>query len=165
MKIIVMSDSHGDQATVEKVVAKQADAHFHCGDSELASGDAIFQSMYQVRGNCDMDSTFPEEVVADIGDQKVYMAHGHRHNVKSSLMPILYAAQEKGANIALFGHSHLYGAEMSDGILLVNPGSTLLPRGGNPATYAVIEWADKITVTFKNMADEVIDFVEFERNN
>lgn len=162
MKIIVMSDSHGDRETIEKIMALQADAHFHCGDSELAYTDEIFGKMYKVRGNCDMDNTFPEEVVAEVGDQKVLMVHGHRHNVKQSLMPILYAAQEKKANLAFFGHSHLYGAEMKEGILFVNPGSVLLPRGGNPATYAVIEWDEAITVTFKNMADEIIDQVEFK---
>lgn len=162
MKMIVMSDSHGDRETIEKIVALQADAHFHCGDSELAYTDEIFDEMYRVRGNCDMDAAFPEEVVAEVGAHKVLMVHGHRHNVKNSLMSVLYAAQEKGANIALFGHSHLYGAEIKEGILLVNPGSTLLPRGGNPATYAVIEWNEKVTVTFKNMEDEIIDQVEFK---
>lgn len=49
---------------------------------------------------------------------------------------------------------------MKEGILIVNPGSTLLPRG-NPATYAIIDYAEKITVTFKNMEDEVIDQVVF----
>ncbi len=161
MKIIVMSDSHGDRETIEKITALQADAYFHCGDSELTSTDDLFKEMYVVRGNCDMDSTFPEEVVAELGDQKVLMVHGHRHNVKSSLMSVLYAAQEKSANMVFFGHSHLYGAEIKEGILIVNPGSTLLPRGGNPATYAIIDYAEKITVTFKNMEDEVIDQVEF----
>lgn len=156
-----MSDSHGDRATIEAVATQQADAFFHCGDSELACEDPIFQSMYKVRGNCDMDSTFPEEVIADVGNQKVYMAHGHLHNVKSSLMTLFYKARENNANIALFGHSHLYGAEMQEGILLVNPGSTFLPRGGNLATYAVIEWTEKITVTFKNMNHDVVDVAEF----
>lgn len=161
MKIIVMSDSHGDRTTIEKIASEQADAYFHCGDSELTFEDEIFQNMSIVRGNCDVDSDFPEEVLAEVGDQKVLMVHGHRHNVKGFSLTLTYFAKEKGANIVLYGHSHLYGAEMYDGILFVNPGSTMLPRGGNPATYAVIEWDDKITVTFKDMDDEVVESLEF----
>lgn len=162
MKIIVMSDSHGDRSTIENIVGQQGAAHFHCGDSELPYHDPIFRSMYKVGGNCDMDSAYPKEVEVMVEDQKIYAVHGHRHDVKHSLMSLFYDAQEKGANIALFGHSHLYGAEMKEGILMVNPGSTLLPRGGNPPTYAVIEFSESIKVTFKNMDDEVVDVAEFD---
>lgn len=162
MKIIVMSDSHGDRSTIEKIAEQEATAYFHCGDSELAYNDPIFQSMHKVGGNCDLDSEYPKEVEVMVGDQKIYAVHGHHQDVKSSLMTFFYEAQEKGANIALFGHSHLYGAEMKDGILLVNPGSTMLPRDGNPPTYAVIEWDKTIKVTFKNMDDEVVDVAEFD---
>lgn len=164
MKIIVMSDSHGDVTAIQKIGALQADAHFHCGDSELPFTTDVFGNMHKVRGNCDRDFEFPDEVIVTIGDKKVFMVHGHLHSVKNSLMSMSYEAQEKGAKLAFFGHSHLYGAEMQDGILFVNPGSTLLPRGGNRATYAVIEWDEKITVTFKDMADEVVECLVFEEN-
>ena len=36
MKIVVMSDSHGDTETVKTVSSLSADATFHCGDSELS---------------------------------------------------------------------------------------------------------------------------------
>lgn len=157
-----MSDSHGDDTTIEHVAKKEGDAYFHCGDSEIAEDNPIFQKMYKVRGNCDLDEGFSKEVETTIVGKKIWMVHGHRHNVKENLMTIFYEAQEKEANIVLFGHSHLYGAEMKDGILFVNPGSTLLPRGGNPATYAEIDWDEKVTVTFKNMEDEIVQTAEFE---
>lgn len=163
MKIIVMSDSHGDREAIEKIARKEGDAHFHCGDSELAYEDPVFQSMHRVLGNCDMDYLFPEEVEVVVGSHKIYAVHGHRHNVKQSLITMFYKTRDKGANIALFGHSHLYSAEMKEGILFVNPGSTLLPRNGNPPTYAVIEWNEKVRVTFKNMDDEIVEVVEFEK--
>lgn len=163
MKIIVMSDSHGDKETIKKIVAHEADAHFHCGDSELSYGDEVFQAMYKVRGNCDFSGDFQDEVVTTIDGKKIFMVHGHQHNVKNALLELYYSARVKGADIVLFGHSHLYGAEMKDGILFVNPGSTMLPRGGNPQSYAVIEYADKVTVTFKDLNDEIIKSVEFDR--
>lgn len=162
MKIIVMSDNHGDPQTIEYVNGMNGDGHFHCGDSELAYTDPVFQTMFQVRGNCDIDRSFPEEVETKVKGKKIWMVHGHRHQVKSSLMPLYYGAKERAADIVLFGHSHLYGAEMKDGILFVNPGSTNLPRGGNEATFAVIEWADTINVTFKGMNGEIVDRTRFE---
>ena len=33
-----------------------------------------------------------------------------------------------GAQVACFGHSHVLGAELIDGVLFINPGSILLPR-------------------------------------
>ncbi|MDS9471657.1 metallophosphoesterase [Sporosarcina pasteurii] len=161
MKIIVLSDSHGDKTTIEKVATQQADAYFHCGDSEIAYHDPVFQSMYKVAGNCDIDDEYPDEVTTTIGGKKIFMVHGHRHDVKGSMMGMYYSAKEKAVDIALFGHSHIYGAEMKDGILFVNPGSTMLPRGGNPATYAVIELGEKVVVTFKDLNHEIVDSVEF----
>ena len=46
MKIIVMSDSHGDKETVKAVSALPADAIFHCGDSELPFDDPILHKMH-----------------------------------------------------------------------------------------------------------------------
>ena len=157
MKLVVMSDSHGDKETVKAVSALSADAIFHCGDSELSFDDPVLHTMYKVRGNCDRDVRFPLSVVADVQGKKVLVVHGHEHDVKSSLMGLYYSALEHGANIVLFGHSHLYGAEMKDGILFVNPGSTMQPRGGREATYAVIEWDESVEIIFKNNLHEMVD--------
>ena len=114
---------------------------FHCGDSELPFDDKLFLAwMNRVRGNCDFESKYPKEILHQLVGNTILAVHGHEHNVKSSLMELYYRAKEKDADIVLFGHSHLYGAEMKDGILFVNPGSTMQPRGGKDATYAVIEW-------------------------
>lgn len=163
MKIIVLSDSHGDKETVKAVSSLPADAHFHCGDSELPYEDELLTTMNRVRGNCDFDSKFPKEVFKSVGGKTILAVHGHEHNIKSSLMELYYRAKEKDADIVLFGHSHLYGAEMKDGILFVNPGSTAQPRGGKDATYAVIEWNEYPTVTFKNMDHQVVNAVEIKK--
>jgi len=162
MRIIVMSDSHGDEGTVSTVSSLIADAHFHCGDSELLAENPIFDEIYKVRGNCDFDSRFPKEVLVSVGGKLILMVHGHEHDIKVSLKGLYYRAKEKDADIVLFGHSHLYGAGMRDGILFVNPGSTMQPRGGNPPTYAVIEWDESPIVTFKNMDHEVVDWIDLE---
>ncbi|WP_336824901.1 metallophosphoesterase [Sporosarcina sp. USHLN248] len=163
MKIIVMSDSHGDRETVKAVSELPADAYFHCGDSELSKDDTVLKGMHIVKGNCDVDSAFPDTVVTSVVGKTILMVHGHMHDVKRTLLPLYYAALENKADVVLFGHSHLYGAEMKDGILFLNPGSTLLPRGGKQATFAEVEWGDTIRISFKNMAFEEIDRVEMKK--
>ncbi|MFD1927239.1 metallophosphoesterase [Sporosarcina siberiensis] len=162
MKIIVMSDSHGDKETVKAVSLQSGDKYFHCGDSELAYTDPVFLEMHKVRGNCDFDADFPAKLVVPVGDKKVLTVHGHEHGVKESLTRLYYSAKENNADIVLFGHSHLYGAEMIDGVLFVNPGSTMQPRGGKKPTYAEIEWNGTVAVTFKNMDHNVVDSISFK---
>ncbi|ARK23673.1 hypothetical protein SporoP37_02510 [Sporosarcina sp. P37] len=157
MKIIVLSDSHGDTSTVEEITSLPADAIFHCGDSELAANDPLLEGVHIVRGNCDHDNNLPASVVQKVGDDTVLAVHGHEHDVKRSMLTLTYAAAEQRASIVLFGHSHLYGAELIDGTLFVNPGSTTQPRGGRQATYAVIDADEAYTVSFYSMKHELVD--------
>ncbi|MBW8350240.1 metallophosphoesterase [Bacillus sp. IITD106] len=154
MKLLVVSDSHGNKAVLEDLKAKykdQVDAMIHCGDSELSADDSVLEGFTVVRGNCDMDSAFPNERILELNDSVIFVAHGHLHRIKSSLLTISYRAKEVGADFVFFGHSHLLGAEMIDGALYLNPGSILLPRGGNEKTYAIVtKDHSKIVVQFFN---------------
>jgi len=162
MKIVVMSDSHGDKETVKAVSALQADAIFHCGDSELSWEDPILHNIHIVKGNFDRDQRFPDSVIFEVGNKKIWMVHGHDHDCKRTMLPLYYGAQELGADIVLFGHSHSYAAELREGILFVNPGSTLLPRAGKQPTFAEIEWDEDYRISFKNMAMETVITVEMK---
>ena len=42
----------------------------------------------------------------------------------------------------MHGHTHLLKAEKSKRTLHFNPGSTSIPKGGNPATYAILDEQD-----------------------
>lgn len=163
MRLIVLSDSHGDTKTIRDIASLQADAIFHCGDSELQADDSLLAGIHIVRGNCDFDRQLPAVIVQPLEDEKVFLVHGHEHDVKRSMLNLSYAAAEQQATIALFGHSHLYGAEMIDGVLFVNPGSTTQPRGGNVATYAVIETGDGYTVGFYDMSHALIEKAVFKK--
>ncbi|MCG7335417.1 YfcE family phosphodiesterase [Sporosarcina sp. ACRSM] len=107
MKLIVMSDSHGDKETVTAVSSLLADAIFHCGDSELQFDDPILQNIHIVRGNCDRDNRFPSILLVELQGKSILTVHGHEHDVNQSLMSLYYSAKEMGADIVLFGHSHL----------------------------------------------------------
>ena len=150
MKLVVMSDSHGDTETIEAILEREtdADAFFHCGDSEMASNDPILDDVHIVQGNCDWGGAFQESATVEVQDQTILMVHGHQHAVKKSLMQLKYTAHEIGADVVLFGHSHLYGAELQDDVLFVNPGSTTMPRGHRSATYAIIERDESLVVKF-----------------
>ena len=146
MKILVVSDSHGESADIIKLKEKYANetvAMIHCGDSELDNGDPALEGYIYVRGNCDYDARFPNEVVTNIAGYRFFITHGHLYNVRMTLQSLSYKAEEEGAQIVLFGHTHHVGSEMgNDGVLYVNPGSILLPRGRKDRTYAILEIED-----------------------
>ncbi|MFC6181113.1 metallophosphoesterase [Lactiplantibacillus daowaiensis] len=145
MKCLVVSDSHGDrQILVDLLAAYQGkvDAFFHCGDSELQVDDDVFKNMAVVQGNMDFDDRLPDEVVKTVAGVKVYMTHGHLVGVNLSLDHLLANAQQHGAQLAFFGHTHQLGVERHAGTLILNPGSISYPRGEFTrigGTYAIVE--------------------------
>lgn len=162
MKCVVMSDSHGDIEALQKIKLEDADAYFHCGDSELTYDDPLLQHVQIVRGNCDRDHRFPNSLVTSINSIKILQVHGHLENVNASLINLYYKAKEVGASIVLFGHTHRYDAEMIDHILFVNPGSVVQPRMQKEKTFAIIEVRDTIQVSFIGMDGQLVEAIDFE---
>jgi uncharacterized protein len=142
MKVLILSDSHG--LTKELLDIKERhknDVEFmlHLGDSELSSQSEEMSGFSVVRGNCDFDSNYPNDMIVLLNGLKVYLTHGHLYNVKMSLMNLSYRAREVGASIVCFGHSHIAGAELIDDVLFINPGSFRLPRMRKERTYVIVE--------------------------
>ena len=75
------------------------------------------------------------------------MTHGDRWNSP-------YSLSMQKHDIFLFGHIHLPRLyENEAGILILNPGSAAYPRGGSPASYAILSptrieirslWGDRV---------------------
>ncbi|MCM3596440.1 metallophosphoesterase [Metabacillus idriensis] len=142
MKVLIISDSHGLTDELQEIRKRhegETDAMFHCGDSELEADHSAIQGYTSVRGNCDFEGRFANEVIEDVEGYRFFVAHGHLHNVKSTLMNVMYSAKEHDAKIVCFGHSHLAGAEYVDNILFINPGSIRLPRMRTEKTYVILE--------------------------
>ena len=141
MKIVIMSDTHGNRDIIEKVKSyyPEADTYIHCGDSELAANDVVLQDVHKVGGNCDHDAAYEDDVLLETGGTKLYITHGHLYNVKSSLMTLAYRAEEVGADIVCFGHSHVLGVEKIHSTLFINPGSLKSPRGRKEKTFVFLE--------------------------
>jgi uncharacterized protein len=141
-KVLIVSDSHGQRSELEELKkrhAQEVELMIHCGDSELSSEDKELQGFSVVGGNCDFYGNFENEVLEEAGGLRFFVTHGHLHSVKSSLMKLLYRAEEVNAQIVCFGHSHVLGAEMVHNKLFINPGSLRLPRGRKERTYVILE--------------------------
>ena len=171
MKILVVSDSHGDRdvlVELKELYQDKMDRMFHCGDSELEATDEIWESFVTVKGNMDDDQQLKLEQVVEVGSERFFMAHGHHHDVKFTMDPLLEAAKKAQANFAFFGHSHELGVEKRENILLLNPGSILQPRGKYTIkTYAIIDIEKTdLTVTYYNRSHQALDdlIVHFTRN-
>ena len=136
-----MSDTHGNRDIIEKVKSyyPKANTYIHCGDSELAANDETLQNVHIVRGNCDHDAAYVNDLLLKVGEKNLYVTHGHLYNVKSSLMTLAYRAEEVGADIVCFGHSHVLGVEKLNSTLFINPGSLKSPRGRKEKTFVVLE--------------------------
>ncbi|MBD7943649.1 MULTISPECIES: metallophosphoesterase family protein [Psychrobacillus] len=166
MKILIMSDTHKDTVTMEEVIQVHQDevqAIIHCGDSELDASYFEGKSIFIVGGNCDYDSSFPEEELITLDNEKILVVHGHRHQVKSTILPLSYRAQEVGATVVCFGHSHMLGAELQNGILFVNPGSLHKPRGRKEKSYAIVEKKENLwQVLFFSSEHKLIENVNLK---
>lgn len=167
MKLLIMSDTHGDAAVIERVkgFVKDADIIVHCGDSELDYHHPFLEGVQRVRGNCDRQTNFPEEITEQLatGDT-LFVTHGHLFNVKLTLMPLTYRAEEVGATLCCFGHSHLLGAEKIGNTLFINPGSLKKPRGRADKSFVVLTIEDNLySVTCYNDQNEQLEQLYFEK--
>jgi putative phosphoesterase len=143
-KILIVSDSHGLTKELEILRERhtqEVDLMIHCGDSQLMPDEKSISGYLTVMGNCDFGG-YPLESVTESGDRKIFITHGHKYSVKTSLMNLKYKAQEFNADIVCFGHSHVIGAEVIDGILFLNPGSIRLPRERFEKTYMILDLID-----------------------
>lgn len=144
IKIGVFSDSHGHKEALEQAIAHAGplDLVIHCGDG---SEDLI--SLFQgtdtpyiaVRGNCDLKGRVPDQVLHKIAEHSIMVVHGHQYDVKFDYTRLFYKAEETGANIVLFGHTHVAEIIENRGIIMMNPGSVVRPSLGQKPSYGLIE--------------------------
>ena len=128
MKILVLSDSHGNISRMIRAVEKEAPRMiFHLGDCWL---DAERLQTYfpdipirQVPGNCDFRPDEPAEQLLCLEDRRILLCHGHTFGVKTSLLRAGYAAEEKDLDVFLFGHTHAPLVDLRGKTLFLNPGS------------------------------------------
>lgn len=139
-KIVIMSDSHGYSDEIDMIRQRHdADAVFHCGDSERMAEDAVLQGVMVVEGNCDHPNQYNQDELVVIDGIRFFITHGHVYNVKQNLTSLSYRASEVGADVVCFGHSHVVYAEQDEHHLYINPGSIRFPRRPHFPTYVLLE--------------------------
>lgn len=167
IKLIVMSDSHGDRAVVEAIKSHyqgQVAAIFHNGDSEIPSSDPVWEGIQVVAGNCDYDSGYPDQLLTEVGGVRVAQTHGHLQGINFGWDRLVYFALDSAADLCLYGHLHRAAAWQEEGVVFINPGSVLQPRGEVlERLYALVTIEDHhIHVAFYDLSHRLYPGLEKE---
>ena len=143
MTLLIVSDTHGRSDRLARLfeMHKNVDAVIFLGDGlsdiDRAGVEKYNFTVFAVRGNCDslggslLTICAREELTFNFEGINFFALHGHTRQVKGSLTSAIYAADEKGADVLLFGHTHeplltyISGEEynLSKSMYLFNPGS------------------------------------------
>ncbi len=143
MKILVFSDSHGNDNYMKKAIKMHPDAEvlIYLGDglSDFLSLPSVNSAKLYVRGNCDWHPTYSSTPTIDsinLSGKKIVYLHGHTHSVKSGLETLKALASDMSADLVLFGHTHKPVEHYGDGTYYFNPGTV----GGvtEHPTYGII---------------------------
>ncbi len=146
MKIVVISDTHGNLSRLADILNKEGDVDMilHCGDicgdEELLKRKTGVTAVLTVAGNMDFNGYSPAYRLVDLpGKHLAFMTHGHRYGVNYSTEMLEDEAESVAADIALYGHTHIPEIHKKNGIWVMNPGSLAYPRQrDHRASYGVI---------------------------
>ncbi len=136
----VISDTHGHLSPPAVSALRRVDVILHAGDIDTP---AVFQALQAlaplvaVRGNMDRGpwaaDLAPAEIVT-LGGLQVYLVH--------DLLGLDLDPAAADIRLVVSGHTHRPAAENRGDVLLLNPGSAALPRGGRPASLALVRLED-----------------------
>ena len=133
MKILIVSDTHGRDENLKKVVemTKPFDCLIHLGDVEGSENYIRRMVPCPVRivsGNNDFFSDLPREIEFEIGEYKALMTHGHYYYVSLNTEELRRQARTRGKDIVMFGHTHKPYLDIQEDLTVLNPGSLSYPR-------------------------------------
>lgn len=139
MKILALSDSHGDKrALCDAVHRENPQLILHLGD--YVRDCRVLEKEYPnidrrcVRGNGDIGAFEADADEFVLEGKRFFMTHGHLYHVKSGLYALVNNGMLRSADIILFGHTHIPYYADHDGMLVINPGTI----GMGKQTYAMI---------------------------
>jgi len=146
MRIGVISDTHGDRASINQAVkvVPNADLWLHAGDY---SQDAVYLAglvtvpVFAAKGNCDGQTSAKVDEFIEVAGKKIWLTHGHRYSVKQGAGDLIEWGRQYEVDIIIYGHTHIPDQLWHEGLLIFNPGSAAEPRAGF-GTCGVIEIAN-----------------------
>ena len=145
MKILIVSDTHRRIGNLEEVLEKEKNLDYmiHLGDVE--GQDDYIRAMVPygvliVGGNNDYFSDLPREALFSLGNHKVFTTHGHAYSVSLGTQRLKTEARRKGADIVMYGHTHVPVVDIEPDLVTLNPGSLTYPRQtGRQPSYIIME--------------------------
>ena len=127
MKIIVCSDSHGNDFGLRELIElERPQAVYFLGDGERdwRQVDLPYTTAFAaVCGNCDMMSMEPPYRKFELYGHTVFLTHGHLYGVKQGLSGLHGQALQHDADLVFYGHTHCAKMVEMDGCTLVCPGT------------------------------------------
>ena len=132
MKILVLSDSHSTLSFMRRCIdTVKPDVMIHLGDhyddAEAMAEEYPGIRLYQVPGNCDRYRVPPhvsEILITRVFGVDLYMTHGHKHRVKSTMGLLTAAARVARVQAVLYGHTHIPDCRKEGDLWILNPGSS-----------------------------------------
>lgn len=145
MKILIVSDTHGHEENLEKVLEQvgHIDQFIHLGDIENQEDymEVIAECpVHMVAGNNDFFSDLPREEEFWIGKYHVMITHGHYYGVSLDTSRLKEEALARNIDVVMYGHTHYPEIDTDDVVTILNPGSLSYPRQwGRKPSYIIME--------------------------
>ena len=181
MTIFTISDIHGSYHYLKKALTAFEEAE---ADLLLILGDQLYHGprnplpedynpklvaetlnkykdkIVAVRGNCDSEvdqMVLDYPITSDLStvfwnNKRIVATHGHIYN-EDNLPPV------SRGDILIYGHTHLPLAKKEGDVIILNPGSIGIPKGGYPNTYGIFKGNSFKVISFDG---EVIKEIVFD---
>lgn len=134
-RLFVISDTHDAtgmlELAAEHISENSYDTLIHLGDVRRDAEwleQRLGRAVVGVAGNCDFFSHDAREEEIFVEKTKILLVHGDRFGVKTGLDRLSYYAEERGCQLAFFGHTHSPFSGYVGKTLMVNPGTLLNGR-------------------------------------
>ncbi len=161
LKIGVISDTHGSFHFFEMAMKylKDCDKIIHAGDilyhgprndipggynpKELAEKINKLDNIIFAKGNCDSDVdqmviNHPIQspyTLLEANNLSILITHGYTKSKED----MIEEAKKFKANILIYGHTHKKELEKYDSLIVLNPGSTSIPKDGSRSVAIIQE--------------------------
>ena len=173
MKIGVMSDTHGSIFYFEKAmeILEDCDVILHGGDilnhgprniipngynpKELFDKINETKNIIITKGNCDFDvdqmvinhPIQTPNIISQFGELRIMLTHGYLDTKED----MIKKAKDMSSDILIFGHTHIKELYLDENLIVLNPGSTTIPKDGthSVAIIELKEELDELDIDFK----------------
>ncbi|MDO4593850.1 MAG: metallophosphoesterase [Tissierellia bacterium] len=155
MKFAIISDTHGNiDNVVEFLMEKDLDFFIHLGDYTEDARDIsriLDLNFYTVKGNNDyFDYQAQDFKVLKLKNKRFLLTHGHNEKVYYGFEGLINKAKKYNCQYVFFGHTHVFVDKVIDGVRIINPGSSSLPRDLKKSIL-LCDFEEKLVINKENL--------------